>query len=66
MSFACRFLRTNKCSLCAFVIPTYEVSKSAKFPKNKDKLKELLEVGDARPFHKKVFSTGQFATNFSM
>ena len=60
-----KFLRTNKCVRCAFVVPTYEVAKTVKFPRDKARLKELVAAGRARPFHSKVFPPGHHATNFT-
>lgn len=60
------FLRDAKCkSLCAYVIPTYELDERVLFPRNKTDLIRLARKGLARPFHHKVFIYNQFATNFS-
>ena len=61
-----RFLNTNTCSKCAYVIPTYEVKANNKFPKSKMELQKLIENKQARLFHQKVFAQNQFATNSSM
>ena len=61
-----RFLNTNTCRKCAYVIPTYEVKSRSKFPRSKEKLKSLIDKRQARLFHQKVFPQNQFATNSSM
>lgn len=64
-----KFLRKTKCSnansLCAYVIPTYELDERVRFPRNKTDLIRLANKGLARPFHYKVFIYNQYATNFS-
>ncbi|XP_065205600.1 beta-1,4-glucuronyltransferase 1-like [Planococcus citri] len=47
------------------VIPTYEISKKAKFPANKAELVNLKRKGQAQPFHKDVFALNQNATDFA-
>ncbi|XP_014274469.1 beta-1,4-glucuronyltransferase 1 isoform X2 [Halyomorpha halys] len=60
------FIKSDSCtSLCAYVIPTYEVDERVPFPKNKSELIRLKGRGLARPFHHKVFIYNQYATNFS-
>ncbi|KDR14680.1 hypothetical protein L798_11452 [Zootermopsis nevadensis] len=60
------FLKNAKCkSLCAYVIPTYELDERVLFPRNKTDLIRLARKGLARPFHHRVFIYNQFATNFS-
>lgn len=60
------FIKSDSCtSLCAYVIPTYEVDERVPFPRNKSELIRLKGRGLARPFHHKVFIYNQFATNFS-
>lgn len=60
------FIKSDSCSsLCAYVIPTYEVDERVPFPKNKSELVRLKGRGLARPFHHKVFIYNQYATNFS-
>lgn len=60
------FLRNiGDCDKCAFVVPTYELDKRVKFPKNKTELVRLAKKGLARPFHWKVFIHNQYATNFT-
>lgn len=61
-----RFLNTNTCSKCAYVIIPYEVKADSKFPRSKERLKQLIEKRQARLFHQKVFSQNQFASNASM
>jgi hypothetical protein len=43
-----KFLTTNKCSKCAYVIPVYEVDRKSKFPETKKELKKLVEQKKAR------------------
>ncbi|KAF5302426.1 hypothetical protein FQR65_LT08515 [Abscondita terminalis] len=60
------FLNKVTCkTLCAYVIPTYEIDSRVRFPPNKTELVRLAHKGLARPFHQKVFIYNQFATNFS-
>ena len=60
------FLKNTKCkSMCAYVIPTYEIDERVHFPRNKSDLIRLAKRGLARPFHQRVFIYNQFATNFS-
>lgn len=60
------FMKADGCpSLCAYVIPTYEVDERVPFPKNKSELVRLKGRGLARPFHHKVFIYNQYATNFT-
>ncbi|KAJ9597487.1 hypothetical protein L9F63_011647, partial [Diploptera punctata] len=60
------FLKNAKCkSMCAYVIPTYELDERVHFPRNKSDLIRLAKKGLARPFHHRVFIYNQFATNFS-
>ena len=61
-----RFLNTNTCRKCAFVITPYEVKSNAKFPRSKEELMNLVDSNQARLFHQKVFPQNQFATNSSM
>lgn len=60
-----KFLAINACPMCAFVIATYELDATAKFPGNKSELLQYVEQKKARPFHQVVFKLNQFATNFS-
>ncbi|KAK4881241.1 hypothetical protein RN001_004560 [Aquatica leii] len=60
------FLSKVTCkTMCAYVIPTYEIDSRVRFPPNKTELVRLAHKGLARPFHQKVFIYNQFATNFS-
>lgn len=59
------FLRRQRCTTCAYVIPTYELDERVRFPQNKSELVRLANKGLARPFHQKVFIFNQFATNFT-
>uniref|UniRef100_A0A1A9W115 Beta-1,4-glucuronyltransferase 1 n=1 Tax=Glossina brevipalpis TaxID=37001 RepID=A0A1A9W115_9MUSC len=61
------FLATARCSssLCAYVIPTFEIDERVRFPSSKTELIRLTRKGLARPFHEKVFIYNQYATNFS-
>ncbi|KAF5300432.1 hypothetical protein FQA39_LY02231 [Lamprigera yunnana] len=60
------FLKSVACkSMCAYVIPTFEIDHRVRFPPNKTELVRLARKGLARPFHQKVFIYNQFATNFS-
>lgn len=52
-------------TMCAYVIPTYELDERAPFPSNKSHLIRLTTQGLARPFHQKVFIYNQYATNFT-
>ena len=61
-----RFLNTNTCSKCAYVITPYEVKANSKFPRSKAELQSLIDKKKARLFHQKVFPQNQFATNSSM
>ena len=61
-----RFLNTNTCSKCAYVIIPYEVKANSKFPRSKEELQKLIDDKLARMFHQKVFLQNQFATNSSM
>ena len=60
-----KFLATNSCPMCAFVIPTYELDASATFPETKNQLLQYVDKHKARPFHQSVFKLNQYATNFS-
>ncbi|XP_021203793.2 beta-1,4-glucuronyltransferase 1 isoform X1 [Bombyx mori] len=62
-----KFLTTApKCSLCAYVVPTYELDKRvATFPSSKSELLRLSRNKLAIPFHRKVFIYNQYASNFS-
>lgn len=61
-----KFLRTVTCkSMCAYVIPVYEVDKRVPYPQNKSEIVRLANKGLARPFHEKVFIFNQYATNFT-
>ena len=60
-----KFLAINACPMCAFVIATYELDATAKFPQNKSELLQCVAHKKARPFHQVVFKLNQFATNFS-
>ena len=61
-----KFLTTNQCSKCAFVVPVYEVDRKSKFPETKADLKNLVRQKKARPFHTTVFLQSQYATNSSL
>ncbi|XP_018326024.1 beta-1,4-glucuronyltransferase 1 [Agrilus planipennis] len=60
-----KFLETDKCDKCGFVIPTYEIDNRVSFPANKSEIVRLSKKQLARPFHQKVFIYNQYATNFS-
>lgn len=60
-----KFLRKDKCQMCAFVVPTFEIDTRVKFPHTKSDILRLTKKGLARPFHHKVFIYNQFATNFT-
>jgi hypothetical protein len=60
-----KFLGTNQCKKCAFVVPVYEIDRKTKFPETKKDLKELIKQKKARPFHKTVFLQSHYATNSS-
>ncbi|XP_060842012.1 beta-1,4-glucuronyltransferase 1-like [Rhopalosiphum padi] len=55
-----------KCLKCVYVLPTYEVHKSAIPPKNVTELIKLKSTGLARYFHMEVFKLNQMPTNFLM
>ncbi|XP_025411386.1 beta-1,4-glucuronyltransferase 1-like [Sipha flava] len=55
-----------KCLKCVYVLPTYEVHKSAIPPKNVTELTKLKSAGLARYFHMEVFKLNQMPTNFVM
>jgi hypothetical protein len=61
-----KFLTTNQCRKCAFVVPVYEVDRKSKFPETKKDLKDLIRLKKARTFHTTVFLQSQFATNASL
>ena len=50
----------NNCTLCAFVIPTYEIShNSSHLPQTKSELIEFLKKGEARQFHQEIWPLNQ-------
>lgn len=55
-----------KCLKCVYVLPTYEIHKSAIQPKNVTELIKLKSAGLARYFHMEVFKLNQMPTNFLM
>lgn len=55
-----------KCLKCVYVLPTYEVHKSAITPTNITELLKLKSAGLARYFHMDVFKLNQMPTNFLM
>lgn len=55
-----------KCLKCVYVLPTYEVHKSAIPPKNITELIKLKSTGLARYFHMEIFKLNQMPTNFLM
>lgn len=55
-----------KCLKCVYILPTYEVHKSAIPPKNVTELIKLKSAGLARYFHIEVFKLNQMPTNFLM
>lgn len=60
-----KFLKGKPVYKNGLVIPTYEISKKAKFPANKAELVNLRRKGQAQPFHKDVFPLNQNATEFT-
>lgn len=60
-----KFLGGERVYRNALVVPTYEVSRKAEFPKNKAVLVDLAAKGLAQPFHKDVFALNQNATDFT-
>merc|ERR1719219_202246 len=60
------FLVLNTCAMCAYVLATYELQSSSKFPPNKTDLIKEVKMQRARPFHYTVFKMNQHATNFSL
>ncbi|CAG7785536.1 unnamed protein product [Allacma fusca] len=57
---------SSKCSKCAFVIPVYELERSARYPETKRQLIDYANSGLARQFHLKIYRFGHWATNYSM
>lgn len=55
-----------KCLKCVYILPTYEVHKSAIPPTNIIELIKLKSAGLARYFHMEVFKLNQMPTNFLM
>lgn len=55
-----------KCLKCVYVLPTYEIHKSAAPPTNVTELIKLKSAGLARYFHMEVFKLNQIPTNFVM
>lgn len=55
-----------KCLKCVYVLPTYEIHKSATQPKNVAELIKLKSAGLARYFHMEIFNLNQMPTNFTM
>ncbi len=49
---------------CAFVIPTFEMNETYKFPISKMAVSELFHSGAARQFHGKYYSPAHNATNY--
>lgn len=61
-----KFLNSNTCTKCAFVIATYEVKANVRsFPQTKKELKNLSASNRARPFHQSVFAINQRAVNIT-
>ena len=55
---------TNNCTKCAFVIPTYEISRnSTHLPQNKGELLTFLKEKQARQFHETIYSINQMSSN---
>ena len=55
---------TNNCTKCAFVIPTYEISRnSTHLPQNKGELLTFLKKKQARQFHETIYSINQKSSN---
>ena len=61
-----QFLALSSCSMCAYVLATYELESSSKFPQTKSELLKEVEIQHARPFHYTVFKQNQYATNFTL
>jgi len=54
----------NNCTKCAFVIPTYEISKDVvRLPTNKTELVQLVKDKQARQFHQALYSINQKSSN---
>lgn len=61
-----QFLRKSQCEkLCAYVIPVYEIEDKAGFPRNKSELLKLAKNKMARPFHEKIHTPAQSATDYT-
>lgn len=54
-----------KCLKCVYVLPTYEVHKSANPPNNVTELIKLKSAGLAKYFHIDIFKLNQMPTNFA-
>ena len=60
------FLTEHKCEKCAFVIPTYEISRKAQhLPANKTDLLTFIKEKNARQFHQKLYSVNQKSSNLN-
>ena len=56
----------SSCKLCAYVVPTYEISTScSKMPENKTELLMYVKEKNARKFHEKVYTINQKSSNLS-
>jgi N-acetyllactosaminide beta-1,3-N-acetylglucosaminyltransferase len=54
----------QNCTMCAYVIPTYEISMSNDhLPVNKTELIQFLKKGRARPFHIAIYRINQKSSN---
>ncbi|CAH1111448.1 unnamed protein product [Psylliodes chrysocephalus] len=59
------FLAKERCQgKCAYVVAAYELDDKVTFPQNKSVLVKMAKKGLARPFHQKVYSLNQKATDF--
>ena len=63
-TFLQRDQETNNCTKCAFVIPTYEISRnSTHLPRNKSELLTYVKEKQARQFHQALYSINQKSSN---
>ena len=63
-TFLQRDQENNNCTKCAFVIPTYEISRnSTHLPRNKSELLTYVKEKQARQFHQALYSINQKSSN---
>ena len=61
-----KFVSSQTCQKCAFVIPTYEMDdKWPQFPEDKAALLKLVQIGKAQPYHQKIFIHNQYSSKLS-